>query len=189
MSLSFTRPARAESSAGVDGNDSADVQSAALAPRRRRVVAGDLGAGWGLRRLSAEDRVELCGVPSRASCEREEKSVAVARAIAEHAHEGEGDGSGRRFIVHVGRVAAGTPLLARSVGRLQEVVEQSRVDEATPLAPGATPDECLALRSLTLDGGVCSDQASMKHMRVIALSGGSCGRIARAVKRADLRDP
>ena len=38
------------------------------------------------------------------------------------------------------------------------------------------------------DSSARSDRAYMDHVRVIALAAGASGRIARAVKRADLRD-
>jgi hypothetical protein len=115
-------------------------------------------------------------------------SVAAAREIAERAHARQVDESGEPYINHVGRVAAGVPLFARSVGWLHDVVERSSVDESLLLATGASGDECLALRLLIRDKGARSDDAYMEHVRVIALSAGVSGRIARAVKRADLRD-
>jgi hypothetical protein len=115
-------------------------------------------------------------------------SVAVARGIAERAHAGQVDERGEPYIDHVGRVAAGVPLFARSVGWLHDVLERSSVDESALLATGASPDECLALRLLSRDEGARQDDAYLEHVRVIALSAGVSGRIARAVKRADLLD-
>jgi hypothetical protein len=80
------------------------------------------------------------------------------------------------------------PLFARSVGWLHDVVKRSRVDESVLLAAGASPDECLALRLLSRDEGARSDDEYLARVRVIALSPGVSGRIARAVKRADLVD-
>jgi hypothetical protein len=79
-------------------------------------------------------------------------------------------------------------LFARSVGWLHDVVKGSRVDESRLLATGASPDECAALRLLSREEGARSDDAYLEHVRVIAVSAGLSGRIARAVKRADLRD-
>jgi hypothetical protein len=115
-------------------------------------------------------------------------SVAVARGIAERAHARQVDERGEPYIDHVGRVAAGVPLFARSVGWLHDVVERSSVDESVLLAAGASLDECLALRLLSRDKGARCDDAYLEHVRVIALSAGVSGRIARAVKRADLLD-
>jgi hypothetical protein len=115
-------------------------------------------------------------------------SVAVARRIAERAHARQVDENGEPYIHHVGRVAAGVPLFARSVGWLHDVTERSTVDESVLLATGASPDECLALRLLSRDKGARSNDAYMVHVRVIAVSPGVSGRIARAVKRAELCD-
>jgi hypothetical protein len=115
-------------------------------------------------------------------------SVAVARGIAERAHAGQVEERGEPYIDHVGRVAAGVPVFARSVGWLHDVLECSSVDESVLLATGASLDECLALRLLSREEGARSDDAYMEHARVIALSPGVSGRIARAVKRADLLD-
>ena len=115
-------------------------------------------------------------------------SVAAARGIAERVHACQVDERGEPYINHVARVAAGVPLFARSVGWLQDVVGRSSVDESVLLAAGASPDESLALRLLSRDEGARSDDAYLEHVRVIALSAGVSGRIARAVKRADLLD-
>jgi hypothetical protein len=115
-------------------------------------------------------------------------SVAVARGIAERAHARRVDERGEPYIDHVGRVAAGVPVFARSVGWLHDVLERSGVDESVLLAAGASPDEGLALRLLSREEGARSDGAYLEHVRVIALSPGLSGRIARAAKRADLLD-
>ena len=115
-------------------------------------------------------------------------SVAVARGIAERALARQVDERGVPYINHVGRVAAGVPLFARSVGWLHDVLERSSVDESVLLAAGASRDECLALRLLSRDEGARSDDAYLERVRVIALAPGVSGRIARAVKRADLLD-
>jgi hypothetical protein len=115
-------------------------------------------------------------------------SVAAARGIAERAHACQVDERGEPYVNHVGRVAAGVPLFARSVGWLHDVVERSSVDESVLLGAGASLDECRALRFLIRDKGARSDDAYLEHVRVIALSAGVSGRIARAVMRADLLD-
>jgi len=115
-------------------------------------------------------------------------SVGLARGIAERAHQGQLYGSGEPYINHVRRVAAGVPLFARPVGWLHDVVERSGVDERALIAAGASPDECGAGRLLSAETSARSDAAYMQHVRAIALSAGVAGRIARAVKRADLLD-
>ena len=115
-------------------------------------------------------------------------SVGAARFLAERAHEGLVDASGEPSIAHAGRVAAGVPLFARAVGWLHDVVECSGVDESVLIAAGASPDECVALRLLSRGGRGCADDVFLERVRVIACSPGASGRIARAVKRADLLD-
>jgi hypothetical protein len=115
-------------------------------------------------------------------------SLAAARGIAARAHEGQLDANGEPHICHVGRVAAGVPLFARAVGWLHEVVERSEVDESALIAAGATPEQCVALRLLGGDERESCDDAFLERARAIALLPGAAGRIARAVKRADLLD-
>jgi len=115
-------------------------------------------------------------------------SVELARGIAERAHRGQLSGSGEPYINHVRRVAAGVPLFARPVGWLHDVVERSGIDQRALIADGASPEECGALRLLSSETIAHSDAAYMEHVRAIALSPGADGRIARAVKRADLLD-
>jgi len=115
-------------------------------------------------------------------------SVAAARGIAERAHQGQLDANGEPYIAHVGRVAAGVPLFARAVGWLHDVLDRPGVDESVLIAPGASPDQCVALRLLVGGEAERSDDLYLEHVRVIALWPGASGRIARAVERADLLD-
>jgi hypothetical protein len=115
-------------------------------------------------------------------------SVAAARGIAERAHQGQLDANGEPCIAHVGRVAAGVPLFARAVGWLHDVLDCPGVDESALIAPGASPDQCVALRLLTGGEAERSDDPYLEHVRAIARWPGASGRIARAVKRADLLD-
>jgi hypothetical protein len=156
--------------------------------RRGRAVTRDVRKDWGRERLSVEGAAQAFGVPVTAGCGSGGMSVAVARGIAERAHAHQVDERGERYINHVCRVAASVPVFARSVGWLHDVVERSSVDESALLAIGASPDECLALRLLSRDKCTRSDDAYIEHVRVIALSAGVSGRIARAVMRADLLD-
>ena len=114
--------------------------------------------------------------------------VAEPRRIAERVHDGQLDANGEPYIAHVGRVAAGVPAFARAVGWLHDVAEGSGVEESELVAAGANLDECAALRVLTRGEAEYSDELYLEHVRVIALSAGVSGRIARAVKRADLPD-
>jgi hypothetical protein len=56
------------------------------------------------------------------------------------------------------------------------------------MAARTSLDECRALRLLIREKGARSDDAYLEHVRVIARAAGVSGRIARAVKRADLLD-
>jgi hypothetical protein len=115
-------------------------------------------------------------------------SVAAARTIAQRASEGQIDASGEPCLAHAARVAAGVPVFARAVGWLHDAAERSRVDESVLIASGASLEERAALRLLSDGQGECSDDAFVERARVIARSPGTLGRIARAVKHADLLD-
>jgi hypothetical protein len=115
-------------------------------------------------------------------------SVAAARRIAQRACEGRVDANGEPSFAHAGRVAAGVPLRARAVGWLHDAVERPGVDESVLTASGASSEERAALRLLSGGQAECADDAFVERARVIALSPGASGRIARAVKRADLLD-
>jgi hypothetical protein len=115
-------------------------------------------------------------------------SVAAARGIAERAHQGRLDANGEPHIAQVGRVAAGVPLFARAVGWLHDVLDCPGVDESVLVAAGASPDQCVALRLLAGGEAERSCDLYLENVRVIALWPGASGRIAHAVKRADLLD-
>lgn len=115
-------------------------------------------------------------------------SVAAARRVAERAHAGQVDGSGEPYISHVARVAAAVPSFARPVAWLHDALERSNIDERSLIDAGASADECHAVRILSRDLGARSDGAYLAHARTVALAGGIPGKIAPAVKRADLLD-
>jgi hypothetical protein len=188
MSVPRTRPRSRGSSPSTDVTDRDEMDRAGATHGRGRAVTRDLLEDWELERLSVEGAAEAFGIPVRAGCGSGGMSVAVAQRIAERVHARQLDESGERYIDHVGRVAAGVPLFARSVGWLHDFVERSSVDESALLAAGTSRDECLALRLLSRDRRERSDDAYLEHARMIARSAGAAGRIARAVKRADLLD-
>jgi hypothetical protein len=188
VSVSRTSRRSPGSSPRTDVTNRDEIDRASATRWRGSAVTGDVREAWELERLGVERAAEAFGVPVRAGCGSESMSVAVARGIAERVHAGQVDERGEPYIAHVGRVAAGVPLFARSVGWLHAVMERSRVDESVLLAAGASLDERLALRLLRREEGARSDDAYLEHVRVIALSAGVSGRIARAVERADLRD-
>ena len=188
MTASPIQPALAGSAEGAGVEDGRQMGRTTATPRGGRRVTGVVGQDSELERLSVEGATGEFGSPLRAGCGRAGMSVAVARGIAERAHQGQIDRSGEPYIAHVGRVAAGVPLFARSVGWLHEVMERPGVDDEVLIGAGASPDESLALRMLSREQSARSDDAYLEHVRVIALSPGSSGRIARAVKRSDLLD-
>jgi hypothetical protein len=143
--------------------------------------------GWDAPTRTTVATREVVAVP-RAAGGDEGMSVAAARRIAERAHRGQLDANGEPYIAHVGRVAAGVPLFARPVGWLHDVLDCSGVDETGLVAAGASPDERVALCLLRCREGERTDGAFLEQVRVIAHSPGESGRIARAVKRADLLD-
>ena len=79
------------------------------------------------------------------------RSVRVGRArrIAEGALRGSLEADGTPVILHVRRVAKTSPIFARSVAWLHDVLENSAVSEEELLASGLTDEELRALRLLT----------------------------------------
>ncbi len=128
----------------------------------------------------------------RASGQRASRGMpeGTARSIAVAAHRGQTEPSGRPYIDHVGRVAISVPSEAASVAWLHDVLERSTVSEESLAALGLAPHERTALRLLThlSDSGERDDAMFFAHVRTIAAAPGSAGRIARAVKRADMED-
>ena len=110
-----------------------------------------------------------------------------ARAIAERAHRGQVEPSGRPYIDHVRRVAAAVPPEMASVAWLHDVLEWTDVGEEDLVAAGLAPEERAALRLLTRPDEP-DDESFLSHVRVIALTPGPAGDIARVVKRADMED-
>jgi hypothetical protein len=113
--------------------------------------------------------------------------VDAARAIARAVHGGDRPLEGESLLGHIERVAALVPDWARSVAWLHEVLEQSAMREQDLLSRGLSDDELRALRLLSReDSG--SDLVYLGHIKLIAQADGAAGRLARAVKRADLED-
>ena len=114
--------------------------------------------------------------------------VGRARRIAEGALRGSLEANGTPVIFHVRRVAKASPIFARSVAWLHDVLEDSSVSEEELLASGLTDEELRALRLLTRGRDSRSAKHYLSHISHIARSSGSAGEIARAVKRQDLAD-
>ena len=70
--------------------------------------------------------------------------VERARRIAERALRGSLEASGTPVLFHVRRVAKASPILARSVAWLHDVLEDSSVSEEELLANGLTDEELRA---------------------------------------------
>ena len=110
-----------------------------------------------------------------------------ARAIAERAHRGQVEPSGRPYFHHVRRVVAAVPREAAGVAWLHDLLEWTDVREEDLVAAGLGAHECAALRLLTRPDEP-DDESFLSHVRVIALTPGPAGDIARVVKRADMED-
>ena len=113
--------------------------------------------------------------------------VEAAEAIARTVHGRERSPYGTRLLGHIERVAAAVPDWARPVAWLHEVLERTSTSEEDLLGEGLSDDELRALRLLCRDDSR-SDSAYLGHIELIARAGGYAGRIARAVKGADLED-
>jgi hypothetical protein len=137
-----------------------------------------------------QERIGAVGSKAIARDEVAAASVRVERArrIAERGLQGSLEVSGTPVIFHVRRVAEASPVFARSVAWLHDVLEDASVSEEELLASGLTDDELRALRLLTRDRESRSVKHYLCHISHIARSSGSAGEIARAVKRADLAD-
>jgi hypothetical protein len=111
-----------------------------------------------------------------------------ARSIAEQLHAGARDQTGAIVLEHVRRVVMRTPADARAVAWLHEVLESTAVSEQALLELGLTMDQLRALRLLRRVGDSHSDHVYLAHVELIAGAAGVSGRLARAVKIADLHD-
>jgi hypothetical protein len=111
-----------------------------------------------------------------------------ARSLAEHAHAADRDADGASVLAHVARVVLATPTDAHAIAWLHEVLERGALTEHELLAAGVSSDELHALRLVTPPVWARSDRAYLGHVELIAAAAGRPGRLARAVKAADLRD-
>jgi len=111
-----------------------------------------------------------------------------ARSIAEHAHAADREADGRPVLAHIARVVRATPAEAHAIAWLHEVLERGALPEHELLAAGLSSDELRALRLVTPPIWARSDRAYLGHVELVARAAGRAGRLARAVKAADLRD-
>jgi hypothetical protein len=111
-----------------------------------------------------------------------------ARAVAERLHTSDREEDGAPVLWHVRRVARGTPMEARSIAWLHEVLERTAVSEQELLEDGLTIDELRALRLLHRTADTRSEHVYLAHLDLIACAAGRSGDLARMVKIADLED-
>jgi hypothetical protein len=108
----------------------------------------------------------------------------AARDIAYASHGAQCTRSGERLVEHLERVAASVPADAQVVAFLHDVLEHSDRSSAELDALGLAPVELEAIWILTR-GPAESFEA---HALRIAYAKGEAGRLARAVKLADIDD-
>lgn len=149
-----------------------------------------MGLGLGLSRGPVQASTALWEAAVGADESPAGMPPAIALSIAEGAHRHQTEPSGRPYLDHVRRVAAAVPPEAVSVAWLHDTLEHSDVTEDGLRADGLVPHQSAALRLLTRRDGAAdrTDAAFLAHVRAIAAAPGPAGRIARAVKRADMED-
>ena len=111
-------------------------------------------------------------------------TAAIARSIAYSRHHDQRDRRGALLIEHVDRVAARVAPDERAIAYLHDVLERTDVSYATLRADGLTDHEAAALELLTRTPG----ESYELYVLRIAHAEGRTGRLARAVKVADLED-
>jgi hypothetical protein len=109
---------------------------------------------------------------------------ATARQLAYAHHRDQLDRSGRLLVEHLERVAALVDEEVLSVAYLHDLLERTDTPLAELEAEGLTSLERAALALLTRD----ADETFELHALRIAYAKGREGRVARAVKLADIDD-
>jgi hypothetical protein len=118
----------------------------------------------------------------------DELSVGEAEMLARVWHGAETNAQGEPYLAHVARVAAASPADARAVAWLHDALERTHLREQDLLLAGLSDDQLRALRLLTRHTPAGDDEAYLAHVGFMARAAGRAGRMARSVKRADLRD-
>jgi hypothetical protein len=108
----------------------------------------------------------------------------TARSIAHTSHAGQRDRRGTLRTEHVERVAASVSSEARALAFLHDVLEWTDTPYEALRADGLSDVEAAALELLTRS----ADEPYATHVLRIAYAEGPAGRLARAVKVADLED-
>jgi hypothetical protein len=107
-----------------------------------------------------------------------------ARKIAYARHGDWRNAAGELMVQHLERVAASVPSEARTVAYLHDILEHTDTSVADLEAEGVMPVELQAVQILTRD----PDESFEAHTLRIAYAQGPEGRVARAVKLADIDD-
>ena len=131
---------------------------------------------------SADDRTSASRTLARLLNGAVESSDARRIAYARH-----GDGrnaAGELIVQHLERVAASVPSEARTVAYLHDILEHTDASVVDLEAEGMMPVELQAVQLLTRD----HDESFEAHTLRIAYAHGPEGRLARAVKLADIDD-
>jgi hypothetical protein len=108
----------------------------------------------------------------------------VARSIAHARHHDQRDRRGALLIEHVDRVAAHVAPDERAIAYVHDLLEWTDVSYKPLRADGLTDHEAAALELLTRTSG----ESYELYVLRIAYAEGRAGRLARAVKVADLED-
>ena len=111
-------------------------------------------------------------------------NAVIARSIAHSRHQGQRDRRGALLIEHVDRVAAHVAPDERAIAYLHDLLEWTDVSYETLRADGLTDHEAAALELLTRAPG----ESYELYVLRVAHAEGRAGRLARAVKVADLED-
>jgi (p)ppGpp synthase/HD superfamily hydrolase len=106
--------------------------------------------------------------------------------LAARAHAGAKDKDGETYLLHVLRVAVAVRPEARVVAALHDVIEDTAVTVVDLKKEGMQAPELEALSLLTRAKSQAEPYED--YIERIATSSGEAGKLAREVKRADLRD-
>ena len=129
-------------------------------------------------------RAQLPLAPGPARLRSEAMEIATARQIAYATHRDQRDRSGELLVEHLERVAALVPEDAQSVAFLHDLLEWTPASLAELEGSGLTEAEADAVRLLTRDPA----ESFELHALRVAYAAGAAGRLARAVKLADIDD-
>jgi hypothetical protein len=164
---------------------------AARRPRRRAqgcatVTGACAGTPGGGRHTVSRHAGSLAGRYQAVNDDR--MDATRARALAERLHRDDREPDGTPRLAHIRRVVRSVPPDARPVAWLHEALEAGVASEHELLRDGLESDELRALRLLNRSRASETDSAYLAHLQLIGYAAGRSGRLARAVKIADLTD-